>query len=248
MTAYWVNPIHFHCEKAAIACKWSKGWHTYDVVTSEIEQVHSTYGLSNKVTATVTDDGSNFIKAFKMYEAAAESYSNEDESDRIQDVTFTDVGEVLSNDPDSEPGQFSLPPHLRCASHTLNLISSTDVIKWLTANTESKSAYRSATGKCSALWTKASRSNVASELVEDTCKRKLIVPTTTRWNSFHDALYCITDIPIQVLNTLCSRLSIKAISEREYQFVNEYCTVIKPLTMAVSYQHGKFWWRVCLMS
>ncbi|XP_051252184.1 uncharacterized protein LOC127361530 [Dicentrarchus labrax] len=139
----------------------------------------------------------------------------------------------------SPVGQYSLPPHLRCASHTLNVISTNDVDKWLTANPESRSVYRRATGKCSALWTKTSRSTVAFELVEDKCKRKLKVPTTTRWNSFHDALSRITDIPIPELNSLCSPLEIKAFTEREYQFLKEYCTVMKPLTVALDILQGE---------
>lgn len=66
-------------------------------------------------------------------------------------------------------------PHLRCASHTLNLISTNDIEKWLTMTTNTgynqttqttKTVYRRATVKCSALWTKASRSTVAAEIVE----------------------------------------------------------------------------------
>jgi len=35
-----------------------------DVLAAKIEQVHRAYGLNGKVTATVTDNGSNFVKAF----------------------------------------------------------------------------------------------------------------------------------------------------------------------------------------
>lgn len=69
-------------------------------------------------------------------------------------MTFADVEQILSTDSD---GQFSLPPHTKVVRHTLNLIFH-DVEKWLKAN-ESKIIYRSATSKCSALWTKANRSS-----------------------------------------------------------------------------------------
>ncbi|KAK0137511.1 hypothetical protein N1851_026291 [Merluccius polli] len=44
-----------------------KGRHTYDAVGFEMELIHSAFGLSRRITATVTDNRSNFVKAFKMY-------------------------------------------------------------------------------------------------------------------------------------------------------------------------------------
>lgn len=125
----WINTNNFHYDKAATVCKQLKERHTYDVIATEIELIHSVYGLSRKDTATVTDNGTNFLKAFKMYEPTA---SGSDEEDEEQAVTFTDVGNMRSTDTDQ--GHFSLPLYLR---YTLNLISSNDVDKWLTANTES---------------------------------------------------------------------------------------------------------------
>lgn len=66
ITAHWINQLNFNREKAGLACKRIKGRHTY-VVGLEMEQIHSAFGLSHKITATATDNGSNFVKAFKMY-------------------------------------------------------------------------------------------------------------------------------------------------------------------------------------
>uniref|UniRef100_A0AAZ1WYK7 BED-type domain-containing protein n=1 Tax=Oreochromis aureus TaxID=47969 RepID=A0AAZ1WYK7_OREAU len=230
MTAHWIDPSTFVRGHAALACKRVRGRHTYDVIGNEIEQVHSAYGLNSKVTATVTDNGSNFIKAFTMFQKS----DSDEESEEDEEVTFTDVEQTLSTESE---GQFSLPPHLRCASHTLNLIFH-DVEKWLQAN-EAKFIHRSATSKCSAMWTKANRSSVASELVDNFFKKKLIVPVSTRWNSFHDALSRITDIPLAELNTVCTQFGIKCFTDREYLFLKEYCIVLKPLTVAVDILQGE---------
>ncbi|XDV25909.1 hypothetical protein PO909_029735 [Leuciscus waleckii] len=179
MTVHWIDSISFKREKAALACKRVRGRHTYDVIASEIEQVHSAFGLSHKVAACVTDNGSNFVKAFRMFESHPDDGSDSDEpsdEEGEEEVTFTDVAEALSTESDET---FSLPPHLRCAAHTLNLISKNDLEKCLTSNNDCKALYRSALAKCAALWTKTSRSTVASDQVEDVLKRKLIVPTAT---------------------------------------------------------------------
>lgn len=171
-----------------------------------------------------------------MYKPAEDTESDsEDELDN-DEVTFTDVAQALHSESD---GQFTLPPHLGCASHTLNLVSRNDVENWLTTKSEFKTIYRSVIGKCSGLWTKASRSTLASELVEDVIKRKLIVPTATRWNSFHDALSQISQIALTDLNTLCNQMRIKCITEKEYHFLKEYCTILKPLATALDILQGE---------
>ncbi|KAJ8370259.1 hypothetical protein SKAU_G00102870 [Synaphobranchus kaupii] len=240
VTLHWISRSTLERNKAALACRRIRGRHTYDVIGAEIENIHSSYGLLNKVVATVTDNGSNFVKAFKVYQPVTESDDETEEEESTPtdaDVTFLDLSEILSAENESD-GQLSLPPHHRCASHTINIISTSDVEKYLTSNAESKAVNRSSTAKCTALWTKASRSTLASETVEEVTKRKLLVPTSTRWNSFYDAVKRIAEIPMNELNTLCTKLGVKCFKDKEYQFLHEYCTAMKPLTAALDILQG----------
>lgn len=43
------------------------GHHTYDSLAEKIEHVHASYEVTGKVTATVTDNRSNFVKAFTVF-------------------------------------------------------------------------------------------------------------------------------------------------------------------------------------
>ncbi|EZA53797.1 hypothetical protein X777_06861, partial [Ooceraea biroi] len=65
ITIHWVNPVTFERESAALACRRMKGKHTYDVLAREIKSVFLEYHIQNKVCCTTTDNGSNFIKAFR---------------------------------------------------------------------------------------------------------------------------------------------------------------------------------------
>lgn len=85
-----------------------------------------------------------------------------EESTQTDDVTFLDLSEILSAENEID-GQLSHPPHYMYASHTINIISTSDVEKYLNTNAESKVVYRSNTAKCTALWTKSSQSKLASD-------------------------------------------------------------------------------------
>ncbi|MEQ2163783.1 hypothetical protein GOODEAATRI_033940, partial [Goodea atripinnis] len=50
----------------------------------------------------------------------------------------------------------------------------------------------------------------------------LPVPCRTKWKLFYDALARICEIPIVELNTIASKFGLKAITEREHQFLREY--------------------------
>uniref|UniRef100_H2MY53 HAT C-terminal dimerisation domain-containing protein n=1 Tax=Oryzias latipes TaxID=8090 RepID=H2MY53_ORYLA len=238
VTIHWFNQDTLERHKAALACKRVRGRHTFDVIAAELEQIHSSFGLLNKLVATVTDNASNFVKAFKTFPPpeSDEDEKEEEEEEEQEDVLFTDIAEALTSV--SDEGHITLPPHYRCASHTINLISTSDVEKYLTSSPTTKSVYRVTIAKCTALWTKASRSTVAAEQVQEVSQRKLLVPSSTRWNSFYDAVSRVAEIPMNELNNLCNKLGIKCFNEKEYQFMHEFCIAMKPLTAALDILQG----------
>ena len=63
----WIDPVSLHRCKTALACTRVTGRHTYDVLGARIEQIHNFYGLAGKITATITDNGSNIVKAFTVF-------------------------------------------------------------------------------------------------------------------------------------------------------------------------------------
>ena len=108
MTVHWIDPATLERRKAAISCCRVTGRHTYDVLASKIESVHTNYGLLGKITATVTDNGSNFVKAFSMFQSSPDSMemtsslppppSMEDDSEEGMDLgetNFEDMDDLL---------------------------------------------------------------------------------------------------------------------------------------------------------
>lgn len=226
VTGHWVDPNSLERCSVALACRQLKGSHTFYVLACTLNDIHSEFGIQNKVVRTTTDNGSNFLKAFRIYGQQDEnnnSASGEVEDDEINDemcggdedvdvdgveVDFVEVTAVLDED---DGLQFQLPKHHRCACHLLNLVSTVDAAK-ACSNEAYKKLSRSAFAKCHALWNKCGRSAAAAEIIEDTCKIQLIRPNATRWNSLFLAieriLRIIKDQGEGAIRTVCTSFKL----------------------------------------
>ena len=67
----------------------------------------------------------------------------------------------------------------------------------------------------------------------------MIVPTATRWNSYFDAVSQIIETPLPKLNELCTKLDLRCFSEKEFNFLKEYCKVLKPLARGLDILQGE---------
>ena len=176
MTAHWIDS-DFKRQSAALACKRLKGPHTYDVLAGAIEDIHCGYEIRAKVTKTTTDNGSNFIKAFSRYQENAQSEqqsanldsatdnteddienANDDCDSTFADIQFADTHDILN---EATCFNYVLPPHQRCACHTLHLIATKDVLK-AEFSFCFKKLHRACFGKLTSLWNKCGSSTNAA--------------------------------------------------------------------------------------
>ena len=102
----------------------------------------------------MTDNGSNFVKAFATFSvqeliageanSLADEWDDDDEMELEDDVTFANLHDLIipvQEGDDLTQIEYELPPHQRCATHTLNLVASTDVDKYLSAFSLSRNVY-----------------------------------------------------------------------------------------------------------
>lgn len=52
---------------ALLGCYRFKGVHNFEVIADILEKIYEEYGLTDKIISTVTDNGSNFVKAFEEF-------------------------------------------------------------------------------------------------------------------------------------------------------------------------------------
>ncbi|XP_061471505.1 uncharacterized protein LOC133379722 [Rhineura floridana] len=255
VTAHWINPTTLKREVGALAGKRLKGRHTYDVLSKALHDVHVQYRIHNKIMCTTTDNGSNFVKVFRVFmakepvEAAGTSDDDGDNQEEEEaEVEFVPICEILDTGPEAEEEaadsgeDFVLPPHQRCASHTLNLVATQDIEAMLSDSSKSsllgpfKKQFRSLMGKCSKLWSKQNQSAQIAEYIRAQCGVYLKVLNKTRWNSTFDALKqlheLLSTVPLK-MHAIMDRCSLSRITAAEIEVVQEYTEIMEPLAQSL---------------
>lgn len=121
---------------AVLACKQLKGSHIFSALAGALNDIHTEFSIREKIVRTTTDNGSNFMKAFRVYGQTDKSNNpkpvgegdgeeddggqNDEEEESAEGVEFVDAGALLDEDDYLE---YQLPKHHRCARHLLNLVS-----------------------------------------------------------------------------------------------------------------------------
>ena len=67
-TCHWLDAQTFERKSVALACRRFPGSHSFDRVAEIILEINEQYGLPvQKILYTITDNGSNFVKAFREF-------------------------------------------------------------------------------------------------------------------------------------------------------------------------------------
>ena len=255
MTAHWIDTVTKKRQRAVLACSRLKGHQTFNVLAEAIINIHYKFHLQDKITRTTTDNGRNFVKAFVQFGTEADLVPNCDENLDGSDVDewmeeafeeeepensieFISLESTMENNKNSG---YNLPTHMRCAAHTFNLIASVDVNKAL-GNSNFKGLHRKVTAKAQALWNQQNRSSISADLIEEEFKRRLVVPSATRWNSLYDSLVVLKDILERdrgVFHRVMHTLKLQTFNDSEINFLQEYIQVMGIVAAALDKVQGE---------
>ncbi|EZA53798.1 hypothetical protein X777_06862, partial [Ooceraea biroi] len=129
-----------------------------------------------------------------------------------------------------------LPPHHRCASHTLNLVAVKDSEKAIDNDVLYKKLYRLTFAKLTKLWNKQNQSTQVADKIKEICGVYLKTPVITRWNSTFDSILQIITLlknDPEIINKCLDYCNLQRLTENEIKFIEEYCQVMKPVAQAL---------------
>ncbi|CAD6220035.1 GSCOCG00011541001-RA-CDS, partial [Cotesia congregata] len=227
----------------AIACRRFPGIHSYDRVAKMIEEIHQSFEINqDKVVATITDNGSNFVKAFKCcginvdeffprdLESEEEIVSEENEWAEKQPLEKDEVDEL----------ERTLPVHIRCASHTLNLVAITDAMVSIKSSKSLEMSYNKMIERCTSL-RKPLSAPKKWENVKEILGKSPKRPVPTRWNSLYDALIQLFGLKEKILSnvqTLVNKFFYQCVLLCFKRFMEEYCRCLQPIAQAIDVLQG----------
>ena len=87
------------------------------------------------------------------------------------------------------------------------------------------------------MWNLTSRSTKAADKAFDILGYRLNVPTTTRWNSFYEAVAKIIKDDTKI-NKVCQATDLPVLTHGDVVFLKEYASTLKPLATAIDILQG----------
>lgn len=125
----------------------------------------------------------------------------------------------------------SLSKHIRCASHTLNLIATVDSAD-AKENSRYAKIYVPTFSKLNCLWNKTRRPK-SSEMIREMLGSGLSRPGQTRWNSLYRSIVQILSKEKDCLENLMLEFNITPFTCLERQFLEEYTDVLSTIAAAL---------------
>ena len=108
MTAHVL--IQKHCEESfAICLRKVSGTHSFDSIAEKIQEVHDKIGLDyKKITRAITDNASNFAKAFREFGFKEQNENNDQESSE-DEVNFESINGMVTFTGENDEELFVCP-------------------------------------------------------------------------------------------------------------------------------------------
>lgn len=229
------------CARKSVALNCSRFYypHTNERIAEQIQMLYAKYGLdARKIVATVTDNASNFVKAFREFGSNAMEIAECSDTEPVNEESEDNASNTDEDNSDPEAIYFrelsnlSLSKHIRCGSHTLNLIASSDATNAQKNNVYSR-LFVTSFKKLNKLWNKTQKPK-SSETIRQILKSGLGRPGQTRWNSMYMSIVEILPKDSTNLKDLMIEFEIEPFTCTERLCLQEYADIMSLIAAALN--------------
>ena len=189
VTAHFYSRTNNRCHTVTLAVRRLTTSHTASNIRSLLDNILVEWDiLSSKVSAVITDNGSNMVAGFKAnldHFVVYETGNDEDEDEETADpCTQDETEDYLDHEIDHEV-EFSSLNRIACFSHTLQLV----VHKF-----DDVDRFKEVLKRTKALVRKVNTSTKATERLIALSGKKLIKDCPTRWSSMFLLINCLLEV------------------------------------------------------
>lgn len=229
VTVHWVDEKTLDRKSRALCCRRFESPHDAERIATLLNVIYVEFGIDGKVIGTVTDNASNFVKAFEDFGISLESFfafmsENNGDDERVSNSSVDEIDENdnFENEESIDFIEFGdvnmfLGAHFRCGSHTCFRVATHDA-KAAFSDAMYEEQHDSAFSKLNSLYKKTNRPK-SSEIIRDVLKVALVLPVKTRWNSLFDSVEHILKFELKTLNTLMLALDLPQFTQADYDFL-----------------------------
>lgn len=179
----------------------------------------------------------------ELEDNVSQSYIQSDSSETDDDDHEPDDdNEDIENDCVMSCELPTLPNHIRCSCHTLNLIATSDTRKIVSTYPNLKKVHTTAILRCRKLWSKQ-RTPQQCEIVSSHLKQLIPRPTVVRWNSLLRAIDSISNCEDRITTTLYEELNISKnfrLRKSDFDYLKKYKKIMQPLADTIDYLQGEY--------
>jgi hypothetical protein len=251
LTVHWITANTFERKSAALACRRFKDTHSAERLAELLTIIYNEYNIENKIVASTTDNGSNFVKAFRLWGVQSRNVTANEMTSEVQEAAEVDTecysASDAETDEESNVGTQErivialrkvLPFHIRCASHTLSLCVTTDAQKAMSDSVELWRMHTTVLKKCNRLWKRAGRPKTA-EIIEQMLGYTLSRPGATRWNSLYDSLRAVLRIREKSVQLFAALDMSTPLTADDFLYIDEHLQCTKPIAEALDILQGE---------
>ena len=234
VTGHFFSPKDHHRHRVTLAVRRMPSPHTGESIRALVQVILSEWEIPlTKVSAVLTDNGSNIIASFRYLCAGKESEDSDGEGD-LEDVggdadTEAEVEDFDANDSDHETAFIPVFKRLSCFSHTLQLV--------IHRFSEVKS-FKKVLGAAHQVAKRVNKSTKATEKLIALSGKKLVSDCPTRWSS----TYLLVSRMIEVraaLTEILQEMEWDNLATSEWKLLESICELLHPFAQYTSLLSGE---------